>query len=138
MTTSVAIAAAAGRAPVRCQASLQALGASDADLGGADADPGERGVGLILGPELTIAYAAELRETLLAATAAAAGDLRLDLSGVSDFDSSGVQLLLSTRLSLQAQGHALRLVAASAAVRDALQTFGLADLLAPAISRLED
>jgi anti-anti-sigma factor len=87
---------------------------------------------LALGPEMTIAYAAELRETLLAATMAREGDLLLDLGGVSDFDSSGVQLLLSARLSLQAQGRALRLVAASPAVRDALRTFGLNDLLAPA------
>ena len=131
MTAGLAIEAAGALAPGRCQANLQ-------PLGGADADPGERGAALTLGPELTIAYAAELRETLLGATAAAAGDLRLDLSGVSDFDSSGVQLLLSTRLSLQAQGHALRLVASSAAVRDALHTFGLADLLAPATGRLKD
>jgi anti-sigma B factor antagonist len=90
---------------------------------------------LALGPEMTIAYAAELRETLQdAATAAAAAhtDLLLDLAGVSDFDSSGVQLLLSARLSLQARGQGLRLVACSAAVRDALRTFGLAELLAPA------
>ena len=93
---------------------------------------------LALGPEVTIAYAAELRETLLAAATAADGDLRLDLAGVSDFDSSGVQLLLSARRSLQAQGHALRLLACSAAVRDALLTFGMADLLAPAPSRLKD
>ena len=96
---------------------------------------------LALGPEVTIAYAAELRETLLAAATAAAAadsDLLLDLGGVSDFDSSGVQLLLSARLSLQARGHALRLVACSAAVRDALHTFGLADLLAPAPSRGKD
>ena len=93
---------------------------------------------LTLGPEVTIAYAAELRQTLLAAAAAADGDLLLDLGGVSDFDSSGVQLLLSARLSLQARGHALRLVACRAAVRDALHTFGLADLLAPAPSRWKD
>ena len=96
---------------------------------------------LALGPEMTIAYAAALRETLLAAATAAAAadsDLLLDLAGVSDFDSSGVQLLLSARRSLQAHGHVLRLVACSAAVRDALLTFGLADLLAPAPGRLKD
>ena len=87
---------------------------------------------LALGPEMTIAYAAELRETLLAAAMAGEGDLHLDLGGVSDFDSSGVQLLLSARLGLQARGHGLRLTAASPAVRDALRLFGLADLLAPA------
>jgi len=93
---------------------------------------------LALGPEMTIAYAADLRETLLGAATAADGDLLLDLTGVSDFDSSGVQLLLSARLSLQARGHGLRLVACSAAVRDALRTFGMNDLLAPATSPLKD
>jgi anti-anti-sigma factor len=87
---------------------------------------------LVLGPELTIAYAAAAHEAMLTALAAGGGDLLLDLGQVSDFDSSGVQLLLSARLSLQARGDALRLVAASPAVRDALLTFGLAELLAPA------
>ena len=96
------------------------------------ADASTPALALALGPEMTIAYAAELRETLLAAAMASEGDLLLDLGGVSDFDSSGVQLLLSARLSLQAQGRALRLVAASPAVRDALRTFGLNELLAPA------
>ena len=58
--------------------------------------------------------------------------LQLDLASVSDFDSSGVQLLLSARRSLAERGHALQIVAASAPVRDALTLFGLADLLAPA------
>ena len=81
-----------------------------------------------LGPELTIAYAAAAYETLCAAVAAAPGDLELDLSGVTDFDSSAVQLLLATRRSLLQRGHALRLVTASGAVRDALATFGLSPL----------
>ena len=87
---------------------------------------------LVLGPEMTIAYAAAARDTLVAALVASEdGDLLLDLSGVTDFDSSGVQLLLSARLSQHSRGHQLRLVASSPAVRDALLTFGLADLLAP-------
>lgn len=85
---------------------------------------------LALGPELTIAHAAATRETLLQALAACDGDLALDLAGVGEFDSSGVQLLLATRHSLRARGHALRLSAASPAVRDALARFGLDALLA--------
>jgi anti-anti-sigma factor len=84
---------------------------------------------LDLGPELTIAHAASWHETLTGALAGHAGDLPLDLAGVTDFDSSGVQLLLATRRSLAERGDALRIVAASAAVRDALATFGLLDLL---------
>lgn len=85
---------------------------------------------LSLGPELTIAYAASTQAVLAAALDATRdGDLPLDLSGVSDFDSSGVQLLLSTRASLRERGQDLQLVATSSAVRDALATFGLLDLL---------
>ena len=85
--------------------------------------------------EMTIAAAAGLRETLVdAVTALPEGSavLQLDLSAVHDFDSSGVQLLLATRRSLADRGAALHVVAAAAAVRDALKLFGLAALLAPA------
>ncbi len=86
-----------------------------------------------LGPELTIAFAAGVREQLAAAVAAApAGPLTLDLSGVSEFDSAGLQLLLATRRSLAAAGRTLHLQAPSAVVQDALQVFGLRSLLAEA------
>ena len=52
---------------------------------------------LALGPELTTADAAQLRETLLQALDAGDGDLVLDLAGVSDFGSSGVPLLLAAK-----------------------------------------
>jgi anti-anti-sigma factor len=84
---------------------------------------------LELGPDLTIAQAAGWHETLTHALASQPGDLALDLAGVTDFDSSGVQLLLATRRSLAERGHTLHVVAASTAVRDALATFGLHDLL---------
>lgn len=84
---------------------------------------------LALGPEMTIAHAASWHETLARALGAHSGDLALDLSGVSDFDSSGVQLLLAARRTLAERGDALALVAASAAVVDALATFGLQALL---------
>ena len=86
---------------------------------------------LRLGAEMTIAHAATHRETLVDAVAASPADLQLDLAGVQEFDSSGVQLLLSARRSLAARGHALHIVAASTPVHDALLLFGLADLLAP-------
>ena len=86
---------------------------------------------LRLGAEMTIAHAATHRETLVDAVAATAADLQLDLAGVQEFDSSGVQLLLAARRSLAERGHALRIVAASTPVHDALLLFGLADLLAP-------
>jgi anti-anti-sigma factor len=84
---------------------------------------------LSLGMDLSIGQAAALRETLVDAVHAAPGDLQLDLSAVHDFDSSGVQLLLSARRSLAERGHALQIVSASATVREALELFGLAALL---------
>ena len=88
---------------------------------------------LALGPEVTIPFAAATREQLLEALRGrgAGGDMVLDLSGVTDFDSAGVQLLLSARRSVLARGAMLRLQAPSASVRDALAVFGLGDAFAP-------
>jgi anti-anti-sigma factor len=87
---------------------------------------------LTLGQELTIAQAATARETLLQAMQDGQGTLVLDLSGVNEFDSAGVQLLLAARRSLQQAGRALALHQPSAAVRDALHCLGLQELLAQA------
>lgn len=84
---------------------------------------------LVLGHDLTITYAAALREQLLDAIGAGAGDLRLDLSAVTDFDSSAVQCLIAAHHSLVAHGGQLHLTGASAPVRDALRRFGLQVLL---------
>lgn len=87
---------------------------------------------LALGPELTVAHAAELRERLLATIADGRTSLALDLAGVTDFDSAGVQLLLATRRTLAERGGVLTLTAASSPVRGALDVFGLTDTLATA------
>lgn len=87
---------------------------------------------LALGPELTIAFAAASHQQLAEALAGADAMLTLDLSGVTEFDSAGLQLLLATRRSLAARGRALRLAAPSPVVRDALGVFGLQQLLADA------
>ena len=83
----------------------------------------------VLGPDLTIAHAAAHRERLLEIMAGQPGDLQLDLGEVSDIDSSGVQLLLASRLSLQQQGRVLRLTPCSTAVIEAFSTFGLDQML---------
>jgi anti-anti-sigma factor len=82
---------------------------------------------LALGPEVTIPFAAATREQLLEALRGqgAHGDVVLDLSGITDFDSSGVQLLLSARRSVESRGDHLHLQSPSASVRDALAIFGL-------------
>lgn len=85
---------------------------------------------LSLGPELTIAFAAASHQQLAEALAGGTGALTLDLSGVTEFDSAGLQLLLATRRSLAASGRPLRIAAPSEVVRDALLVFGLQPLLA--------
>lgn len=83
---------------------------------------------LALGPELTVAHAADARQRLLAAIQQGHG-VALDLSAVTDFDSAGVQLLLATRRHQAERGQPLVLRRASEPVRDALATFGLGDIL---------
>lgn len=89
----------------------------------------EPGVAGRMGPELTIAQAGQWREQLLAWMADGRTSLALDLGGVSDFDSAGVQLLLAARRSLAERGGSLNLTAASATVLDALRLYGLQDCL---------
>lgn len=80
-----------------------------------------------MGPEVTIGQAAENHAQLMAALPALAAYPRLELSSVTDFDSSGVQLLLALRTSLAEKGQTLHLVAPSAVVQEALEVFGLRD-----------
>lgn len=80
---------------------------------------------LALGPEMTVAHAAALRDRLLEAIGDGRSALTLDLSGVTDFDSAGVQLLLAARRTMTDRGGELRLGATAASVRDALRLFGL-------------
>ena len=83
--------------------------------------------------ELTIYRAAELKPLILEASSQA-GPLEIDLSGVSEIDSAGVQLLMLARRELQALGHALRLVGHSAAVREVFDLLDLAAFFAEAPS----
>ncbi len=83
---------------------------------------------LRLDGELTIYRAQELRQTLLDALAQP-GDLQLDLSEVSELDSSAVQLLLATRLDALAAGKQFAIPAASEPVRQVLDLMGLDTLL---------
>ena len=53
------------------------------------------------------------------------GTHRFDASGVTDFDSAGLQLLLSARQSLLAQGLEFQLTTCSTCVQDVLQAYGL-------------
>ena len=69
--------------------------------------------------ELTIFTARELQERLLALLALGE-DLEVDLSGVGEMDSAGVQLLLATRTEAAARDVALRFTGPSSVVVDTL------------------
>lgn len=77
--------------------------------------------------EWTISQAAALHEQLR--NAVATGQLHWDLSHVTECDSAGIQLLLAARHSAQAQGNALVINPASAALQSSLQRYGLGHLL---------
>ena len=74
--------------------------------------------------ELTIYRAAELKPVLLQ-WPAGAGAVAIDLSGVDEIDTAGVQLLLLARHEAQALGRELRLLGRSRAVDDALTLLNL-------------
>ncbi len=79
--------------------------------------------------DLTIHHAAEWKDKLLAALQA--GTTALDLSSVTEMDTSGLQLLQACRRSLQQRGAALTLKTPSEAVQALCRTYGLEDWLAP-------
>jgi anti-anti-sigma factor len=85
------------------------------------------------GHELTIHVAADLQPALqaLAAEVPAGTDCLLDLAEVSEFDSAGLQLLLSLRRQLAAQGSALHLRHTRGPVREVLATLHLTAQLDP-------
>ena len=80
--------------------------------------------------DMTVYSAAELKPALLSALPVASEVERLDLAGVGEFDCAGLQLLLASLRRASADGTPLRIVAASAAVREVLKLCGRTDLLA--------
>lgn len=74
--------------------------------------------------EMTIYRAAELKDVLLVPLAGGA-HLDVDLSGVSELDSAGVQLLMAAKAEAAARHGTLRLTGHSPAV---LEVFELLDL----------
>ena len=72
--------------------------------------------------ELTIFRAAELKPLLLADPL----PLEIDLSGVTDIDTAGVQLLMLAKNTARAQQRDLRLVAHSPAVNEVFKLMNLA------------
>ena len=72
--------------------------------------------------ELTIFRAMELKPTLLAEPPVT----EIDLSGVTDLDTAGVQLLMLAKKTALAQGHELRLSGHSHAVLDVFELLNVA------------
>lgn len=74
--------------------------------------------------DMTIFRATELKETLLAALEMT-NTLEVNLSGVTEFDTAGVQLLMLAKKAAQATEHELRLTGHSPAVLDAFELLQL-------------
>jgi anti-anti-sigma factor len=72
--------------------------------------------------ELTIFRAAELKQLLLASPA----PVEIDLAGVTEIDTAGLQLLLLAKQTAQAEKRELRLVAHSAAVTELFELLHVA------------
>jgi len=70
--------------------------------------------------EMTIYRASEVAQTLFAAVRAETGDVSLDMSDVSEFDTAGLQLLLMARRLVEANGHRLDVVQPSECVAEVL------------------
>jgi anti-sigma B factor antagonist len=86
--------------------------------------------GLRLDGDVTVQFAAEHKTFLLSALHTAQ-TLELDLSGVVELDTAGLQLLLLLKREAQGLGKTLRLEAPSGAVQEILALARLDDRLEP-------
>jgi anti-sigma B factor antagonist len=82
-----------------------------------------------LAGEWTIHAIAQHREAMLLLVNG--GQYEFDASGITDMDSAGLQLLMAAQRSIAKQGHELRLMDASSAVKDVLKAYGLDATLLP-------
>ena len=80
--------------------------------------------------EFTIYRAMELKEVLFADPA----PTEVDLSGVTEFDSSGLQLLMLAKTTALAQGRPFTLVGHSEAVIDAFELLDMAGYFGDALA----
>lgn len=70
--------------------------------------------------EMTIYRASELAQTLFAAIRAHGGDVHLNLSAVTEFDTAGLQLVLMARRLAESDGHRLDVLQPSECVLEVL------------------
>ncbi len=88
------------------------------------ASKSKAGVRLSLDADLTIYNAGEQKHRLLEALQAARV-LELDLSGVGEVDTAGIQLLILAKRESLRLGHELRIVSHSPAVRDLIDFYNI-------------
>lgn len=81
-------------------------------------------VHLILDGPMTIYNAGEIKNQLLSSLQHAS-ILELDLSHVGEMDTAGFQLLVMAKRESQRQGHTLRIVAHSPAVREVIDFYNM-------------
>lgn len=80
---------------------------------------------IVVEGEMTISRAMELKEVLLPACTDGA-DLEIDLSGVTEIDASGIQLMMALKLESIVRNKQLAFTGHSAAVQEALELSDLA------------
>lgn len=80
---------------------------------------------LVIDGEMTIHRAAELKPVLLDVLRTPAATVELDLSNVTEIDSSGIQLLLLLQNAARTEQRALHLRAVSEPVQHVLSVLGL-------------
>ncbi|HEY4340381.1 MAG TPA: STAS domain-containing protein [Steroidobacteraceae bacterium] len=79
--------------------------------------------------EMTVYSASQIKQPLLDTLANDPGDITLDLSAVTEFDTAGLQLLLLARHEALASNRDLRVTATSGIVRETLTLSGALKLL---------
>lgn len=80
-----------------------------------------------LGGELTIYAAGEMKNGLLGEFGDCA-EVEINLSGVSEFDTAGLQVLMLAKREATAMNKSLRLVGHSRSVRELIELYSLAAL----------
>ena len=85
-----------------------------------------------LAGEWTIHAIAQQREALLALVND--GQTEFDASGVTEMDTSGLQLVLAAKNTIAKQGGEIHLLQCSSTVRDALRAYGLDANLLPIVT----
>jgi anti-sigma B factor antagonist len=79
--------------------------------------------------EMTVYTAGQIKQALVDAVTASPARVQLDLAGVSDFDTAGVQLVLLAHREALASDRQFHLIAESNIVRDVLTLFGAFGML---------